>query len=156
MPSNNKNAEGTSTGDDLLEQLQKFRGAHRGATMKLINMANDLIQQNIGTLDDGGLARMKMINTQLKEKQRGIKQMDSQILGKCHITDIDKEINKATDVSTQIIKAISELEDFPLGKYSTLPEERTPEIPNTSTPTRNISSLTRLERSSTSENSNLR
>ena len=124
MRTNDENADGTSTGEDRLERLRKFRGAQRGATTKLIYIANDLIQQNIGTLDVGILARMKSINIQLKEKRRNIEQMDSQILEKCPLTDIDKEIDEATDVSTRIIEAVTKLEDFALGKY--LPSKKYP------------------------------
>ena len=98
MPANNKNADGTSIGADRLKRLRKFRGAHRGATTQYIN---NLIQQNIGTLDVRVLAKMKSINIQLKEKQRNIEQMDNQILEKCPLST--KAQNHNQIISTKSI-----------------------------------------------------
>ena len=100
MPSSDEATDGTSTREDQLERLRKLRGGQRGATTKLIQTAKETIRQNIGKTNVDVLARTNAMCIQLKEKRRTIEQLDNQILEKCPATDIDREIEEATEVST--------------------------------------------------------
>ena len=162
MPSSDEATDGISMREDQLERLRKIRGGQRGATGKLIQTAKEAIRQNIGKANVDVLARTSAMCIQLKEKRRTIEQLDNQILDKCPSTDIDREIEDVTEVSTRIIEIITKLEDFALGKYVPREEQESTATPNTvvppwnsSTPTREMSPPTSLERSN-SENSTFR
>ena len=134
MPSSEESTDGTTVIEDPLERLRRLRGGQRSATTKLIQSARDAIKQNIGNLNIDVLAKTTAMCVQLKEKRQVLQQLDNQILGKCPSTDIDRETEEATEVSTRIIEIATKLEDFALGKYATRHEPVINATPNVSTP----------------------
>lgn len=149
----NEETIGDRPADERIERIRKIRGGNRGATTRLINESNELIHEHMGRMEIDVLARMQSISIGLKEKRRYIEELDRQILDKCHVNDIEREIDEATETTTKIVETIMKLESFANGKYSTGSEEQIQSpvtIPNASTPTRNTAPSASIERSNSS------
>ena len=60
----------------------------------------------------------------MKQKREYITQLDTKIISKCSLNDIDHEVDESTDVCTRIDKSLTKLRNY-LDKYGTSVERTT-------------------------------
>eukprot|EP00795_Rhopilema_esculentum_P014774 gene14774-biopygen4485 len=112
--------------DESLQRLKKIRGGNRAKTTKLINEAEEIIQRYPRTEEIDPEIRNKLeIKVQsIKEKRDYLTQLDNEIIQKCSLDEIDREVDQSTDICTRIDESIAKVRNY-LNTHGNSVERRT-------------------------------
>eukprot|EP00794_Sanderia_malayensis_P005885 gene5885-6574_t len=111
---NSENNEGTSNENLPIERLMKIRGGNRAVVTKIEREANEVIRIR-NPMNFEMTAKIEAMVKSLQAKQKLLMALDSEILDKCDIDDVDKEIEETTDTNLKIEEIISKLEQHKKG-----------------------------------------
>ena len=110
--------------DHAIDRLSPVRGGNRGAVAKLIKEAEATIKDRSGSKAAADITvKLSSIESILKGKQSYLKTLDEQILQKCQMDDIEKEIAESTDWESKIQETIEKIKEYKIGNYLGLAEE---------------------------------
>ena len=129
MPSGDEQQPETSE-EESLQRLKRIRRGNRGKTTRLINEAYEFMQQHPSPdeLDPEIRNKLEIKAQSIQQKKEYISQLDNEIIQKCNLNEIDREVDETTDVSTRIDESLAKLKNY-LNKYGNSVERTTTQSP---------------------------
>ena len=110
--------------DHAIDRLSHVRGGNHGAVTKLIKEAEATIKDRSGSKAAADVTpKLSSTESILKGKQSYLKTLDEQILQKCQMDDIEKEIEESADWVSKIQETIEKIKEYKIGNYSDLAKE---------------------------------
>ena len=103
------------------ERNKKIREGHREIAEALKQDTAILIRRSEFTSASDVLTKLSSISKTLKKKQECLAALDENIVQKCGISEINKEIAEATETSAKIEETLSKIEEFMKGAYGANP-----------------------------------
>ena len=95
-----------------IERIRKVRGGHRAVVKKLGREACRLIKEHGEQREKDLISRLHSIKITLNEKRILLDKLNDQVLEQCEETDIKKEIEETTELSTLINEWIDRIKQF--------------------------------------------
>ena len=86
-----------------IERLRKVRGGHRAVTTKVVREVDDILAIE-GPLSAEQLQQFNVKQQQLDGKLRVLSDIDKEILAKCDVNSIEREIDESETVSAKILE----------------------------------------------------
>ena len=83
------------------ERLRKIRGGHRAVTTKIVRDVDEILAS--GTLEPEQLNRLGVKLQQLDGKLKVLSDIDKEILDKCDVDAIEREIDDSEAISAKIL-----------------------------------------------------
>ena len=84
------------------EQMRSIRGGHRGVVTKIVKEVDDLLSAE-GPMNAERVSRLNVKLQQLEAKLKVLSDIDKEILSKCNVEDIEREINESETVTAKIM-----------------------------------------------------
>ena len=84
------------------EQMRSIRGGHRGVVTKIVKEVDDLLSAE-GPMNAERVSRLNVKLQQLEVKLKVLSDIDKDILSKCNVEDIEREINESETVIAKIM-----------------------------------------------------
>ena len=100
--------------EDSLQRLKRIRGGDRSKATKLINEAYEFMQKypSPDELHPEIKDKLEVKAESIKQKREYILQLDNEIIKKCDLNEIDREVDETTDVRTRIDKSLIKLNTY--------------------------------------------
>ena len=116
--------------EDSLQRLKRIRGGNRSKATKPINEAYELMQQypSPDELDPEIKDKLEVKAESIQQKREYISQLDNEIIKKCDLNEIDREVDETTDVRTRIDEGLIKLKTY-LNKHGNSVERTTMQAP---------------------------
>ena len=84
------------------DRLRKIRGGHRAVTTKIIRDVDEILAGE-GLLEAEQLKQLSVKMQQLDGKLKVLSDIDKEILDKCEVDDIKREIDEFEAISAKIL-----------------------------------------------------
>ena len=84
------------------ERMRSIRGGHRGVVTKIVKEVDDLLSAE-GPMNAERVSRLNVKLQQLEAKLKVLSDIDKEILSKCNVEDIEREINESETVTAKIM-----------------------------------------------------
>ena len=99
-----------------MDKVKKSRTTCRRSVTKLVGRVDDILKNGLHGIDAGGIGRLKLIQTELSDKSKELKESDKVILDDLTEKDadedaIDKELDDTQEYKEKISGALYVLED---------------------------------------------
>eukprot|EP00795_Rhopilema_esculentum_P009703 gene9703-18171_t len=92
-----------------MERLKRTRGGNRAAITRFEREATLIIRDHGDALTTEILAKLDSILSVLQQKRRLLCNLNDEILAKCHIDEIEKEIEESAEIDVKIEEIISRI-----------------------------------------------
>jgi hypothetical protein len=120
---------------DQLAKKKKIRGAHRGATTRLIQKANEILAQDVIDVEKEKLVLRQFCGS-AKEKITTLRALDDEVMELMVSADTEEEdlesiINEGDEVRAKLHQIVYRIEEFIAQKEQTLPDISAPNSPST-------------------------
>ena len=94
-----------------------MRGGHRAVVTKYEKEVNGIIRSHGNDLSSDMFAKLESIMATLKLKQKQLSKLDVEIVAKCDMEDIEKEMVESSDIATRIEEIIAKINVCQKGGY---------------------------------------
>ena len=101
-----------------IERLRKVRGGHRAVTTRVMHEVDDMLSTD-GPLRAEQLQQLSVKLQQLDGKLRVLSDIDKEILDKCDVDTIEREIDESETVTAKILECKQRISEMIKGTTTT-------------------------------------